>query len=1064
MRILQGAGELLRVTRRLFNRTSLLFRVLALVSLGLVIVFSGFVILGMRWVNDSQSRTRDERQVIAELTAQNLYDRLSQMAQLAAVEATNFPTDGGDQTEQTRLYWEALRVQLGSVAQRVVEFDAGGRVLWTSPYDPTLVGADISTTPGWGRLGETGKVVIGDSQSLIGSSSLLSPRPTAAVIAALPPPGGGLVLVVADRDQLAAQAPAGGLSASLRELGELALAGAIGLPTEGGDQTEQTRSYWRGLRLHLGPAAQSVVRVGSDGRILWTSPYDPTLFGLDMSGAPGVQQALGSEGLVVGGSTTLLGSSPLLAPRPTASILAPLSPPGRGAVLIIADLTQPGVAEVMQQVALGETGYADVLSDSGLVLASTRPERVGRTAEVDDGGVRASAALSDAPLRVEVRQAASEAYASANAMFRHALLLAGVFLAIASAVSSVIVLRMVRPVKALTNACVRIAEGDLEEPVRPMGGGEISILAGAFEGMRRRLKDSQEENRRWGQELEQKVLQRTAELRQARNSLERSRDYLITLFNTMEDQLAVVDKDYRVVEANRALLRRRGEEGSLVGQPCYAALRGPGETCELWYGGCPARAVWRTSQPARTTQAHHDASGSITYLDIVAAPIKDGQGQVVTVLEAVRDVSESKRMEEQIIRMSEEFSTLVSLSSAMARSMDLRGILGLALDLVLDLLDSQAGGILVGGEDGKGEPIAVVRGLDPEQFLRLVRSAKLPEDRLDVGRVQYDGSDLACVPIATREKVLGEMFIACPVEACFGDTRLQLLVSIGSQLAVAIENARLYEAVRRKEEASSTFLRQYIAAQEEERKRIARELHDEPAQLLTGLALAIGTASHMAEPQDGELRRVLASANALTERVSTEIGRIIRDLRPTLLDDLGLLEALESYADTRLRPLGIQVTFETAGTDGRVPPELETALFRVAQEAMSNIARHARAENVSITLEFQGEFAAVDIEDDGQGFDVEATFARSKDGSPFGLMGMRERVDLLGGTLVVESRPGEGTSVRVRVPLQSVSHPKGVRRNGQDKGAARGRPRHSARGAAGHAVPQSGHSGRRGGG
>jgi signal transduction histidine kinase len=186
----------------------------------------------------------------------------------------------------------------------------------------------------------------------------------------------------------------------------------------------------------------------------------------------------------------------------------------------------------------------------------------------------------------------------------------------------------------------------------------------------------------------------------------------------------------------------------------------------------------------------------------------------------------------------------------------------------------------------------------------------------------------------------------------------------------------------------------------------------------------------MAVPHDGELRRALASANALTERVSTEVGRIIRDLRPTLLDDLGLLEALEFHADTRLRPLGIQVTCETVGTDGRLPPELETALFRVAQEAMSNIVRHAQAENVSLTLEFRDEFVAVDIEDDGQGFDVDATFARRQDGAPFGLMGMRERVDLLSGTLVVESRPGEGTSVRVRVPRQSSPTPKGVKSNG----------------------------------
>jgi signal transduction histidine kinase len=147
-----------------------------------------------------------------------------------------------------------------------------------------------------------------------------------------------------------------------------------------------------------------------------------------------------------------------------------------------------------------------------------------------------------------------------------------------------------------------------------------------------------------------------------------------------------------------------------------------------------------------------------------------------------------------------------------------------------------------------------------------------------------------------------------------------------------------------------------------------------------------------------------------------------------LLDDLGLLEALEFYADTRLRPLGIQVTSETVGTDGRFPPELETALFRVAQEAMSNIARHAEAENVSLTLEFQDEFVTIDIEDDGRGFDVEATFARGQDGSPFGLMGMRERVDLLDGTLAVESRPGEGTSVRVRVPLRPSPTTSGVPR------------------------------------
>jgi 3-isopropylmalate dehydratase small subunit len=143
-------------------------------------------------------------------------------------------------------------------------------------------------------------------------------------------------------------------------MGELAVTGASALPTEGGDQTERTRAYWRGLRVRLGPAARSIVRIGKDRRILWTSPYDPTRLGLDMSGAPGVAQVLQSGGIVSGDPASLLGASPLLAPHPTVSILTPLSPPGRGAILIVADLSQPGIAELLQHVALGKGGFVVV--------------------------------------------------------------------------------------------------------------------------------------------------------------------------------------------------------------------------------------------------------------------------------------------------------------------------------------------------------------------------------------------------------------------------------------------------------------------------------------------------------------------------------------------------------------------------------------------------------------------------------------------------------------------------------------------------------------------------------
>jgi signal transduction histidine kinase len=199
-------------------------------------------------------------------------------------------------------------------------------------------------------------------------------------------------------------------------------------------------------------------------------------------------------------------------------------------------------------------------------------------------------------------------------------------------------------------------------------------------------------------------------------------------------------------------------------------------------------------------------------------------------------------------------------------------------------------------------------------------------------------------------------------------------------------------------------------------------LHDETAQSLTALAISIETALQKPTNSAAEVKRLLVPARSLTERVSRELDRIIRDLRPSLLDDLGLMEALAWYADNRLRPLGVQVTFETVGTERRLPPALETALFRVIQEGISNIARHSKAENVSLTVEFGDGYVALDLEDDGCGFDVDSTLGKGKDGdddSPFGLLGMRERTELMGGTLCVESRPGQGTSVRVRVPLDA---------------------------------------------
>jgi len=316
----------------------------------------------------------------AESQAEVRDKHLSEMARLAAVQAASIPMEATDRTEEIRSQWYSLRVRLGPVAQQVARIDGSGRVLWTSPYDSAILGTDLSGTPGWRRMKDTGDVVIDDSEPLVGASRLpswvdyLLRSPSAGVVlGALPPPAGGLVLVAVDRDKLAAQA--GDVSDSLQQIGELAVTGASSLPTEGGDQTDRTRAYWRDLRVRLGPAARCALRIGGDGRVLWTSPYDPTLFGADMSASPGVAQVFHHGGIVSGDPASLLGGSPLLASRPTVSVLAPLSPPERGAVLIVADLSQPGVEDLLQHVALGKAGFL-LVAGSNYGQGSSREQAV----------------------------------------------------------------------------------------------------------------------------------------------------------------------------------------------------------------------------------------------------------------------------------------------------------------------------------------------------------------------------------------------------------------------------------------------------------------------------------------------------------------------------------------------------------------------------------------------------------------------------------------------------------------------------------------------------------------
>ncbi len=213
------------------------------------------------------------------------------------------------------------------------------------------------------------------------------------------------------------------------------------------------------------------------------------------------------------------------------------------------------------------------------------------------------------------------------------------------------------------------------------------------------------------------------------------------------------------------------------------------------------------------------------------------------------------------------------------------------------------------------------------------------------------------------------------------------------------ELARLYEKV--------------LTAQEDERKRIARELHDETSQSLAVLVMGLDGAA--AAIRAGQTPR-LDEVKALAVRTIEEIHRLILDLRPSVLDDLGLLSAIRWYGERYLQPRGISVRCEFERLERRLPPAFEIAVFRVCQEAMTNIARHAEAETVLVQARAEGSALVIEIEDDGKGFDL-AEIARRPGRPHFGLLGIRERVELLGGKLIIDSAPGRGTRLHIEVPL-----------------------------------------------
>ena len=215
------------------------------------------------------------------------------------------------------------------------------------------------------------------------------------------------------------------------------------------------------------------------------------------------------------------------------------------------------------------------------------------------------------------------------------------------------------------------------------------------------------------------------------------------------------------------------------------------------------------------------------------------------------------------------------------------------------------------------------------------------------------------------------------------------------------------------------LLDRLISAQEEERRRIARELHDEAGQALTMIMLNLARTID-ALPEDATAAKErLSQSRSLAEQTLSELRKLIYELRPELLDQLGMVPALRSYVKTRLEAANIKAQLKFLGLQERLPSQVEITLFRVIQEAVTNIVRHSGASMVTIQVTARDSAVTATVEDDGRGFDVEAVLNAPES---WGLRGIRERVAVIGGELSIESAPGRGTCLRVSIPLEYLIH------------------------------------------
>jgi len=446
------------------------------------------------------------------------------------------------------------------------------------------------------------------------------------------------------------------------------------------------------------------------------------------------------------------------------------------------------------------------------------------------------------------------------------------------------------------------------------------------------------------------------------------------------------------------------------------------------------RRVFTTGQPEELELAFPTAEG-LRHFSCRIVPELGPMGAVTSVLNVGRDVTERWLAFEAERRARRVADALREATIALTRSLDRETVLATLLerlrgivpfDRASAMLIEEASRISVRAIYDGDRVISVAPGARPELdatehpvvhgILTTGAAVLIPDVRtypdwsLPIDR-SVEVSWLG-VPLFARGDVVGLFSLSKREVGFFQEDHVKLVEAMSSQASVAVENAVLFEQAEASAVRMRSLSRRLVEAQENERRIIARDLHDEAGQALVSLRIGLRLLEREIE-EGGSVTGRVAELVLRTDAVIDGLHRLAADLRPVSLDHLGLDAALRQLLRSVGAKHGVEVRFKALGFGStRLASAVETALFRVVQEAITNVVRHAEATQVDVLVERSADRVLVMVEDDGVGFVPE----RVPRGDHLGLVGLRERAEALGGTLAVESAPGKGTTIVVEVP------------------------------------------------